>query len=72
MPVKIMITNGHEHLSRVAAKIIEENGLSEKLEELGRVAGALRNEAEKSILDNIADKEEIKELHLFYFAEEFE
>jgi len=72
MPVKIMITNGHEHLSGVAAKIIEENGLSEKLEELGRVAGVLRNEAEKSILDNIVDKEKIKELHLFYSAEEFE
>ena len=53
-------------------KIIEENGLLEKLDELERRARIFRKEAEESILDNRMDKEKIKELHLFYSTQEFE
>jgi hypothetical protein len=52
--------------------IIQENGLSEKLDELEKLAGLFRNKAEEFILENILDKEKIKDLHLFYSAEEFE
>ena len=67
-----LLVYGSEDLFHAVKTIIEENGLPEKLDELERLAKLFRKKAEESILDNSLDKEEIKEMHLFYSAEEFE
>jgi hypothetical protein len=63
---------GSQNLYHTVKTIIQENGLPEKLDELERLAKLFRNKAEESILDNRMDKDKIKEMHLFYSAEEFE
>jgi hypothetical protein len=63
---------GSENIYHTVKTIIQENSLPEKLEELEELANIFRNKAEKSILDDSLTKEEIKEMHLFYSAEEFE
>ncbi len=67
-----MLVYGNEDLFRTVKTIIEENGLIEKLNELEERAKLFRKKAEDSILDDSMDKEQIKEAHLFYSAEEFE
>jgi hypothetical protein len=67
-----LLLYGSENLYHTIKTIIQENGLPEKLDELERLAEIFRNKAEESILDNSLDKEKIKEMHLFYSAEEFE
>jgi hypothetical protein len=67
-----LLLYGSENLYRSIKTIIQENGLPEKLDELEKLAEIFRNKAEQSILDNSLDKEKIKEMHLFYSAEEFE
>jgi hypothetical protein len=67
-----LLVYGSEDLFHSVKAIIKENGLPEKLEELEKLAEAFRNKAENSILDASLDKEEIKKMHLFYSAEEFE
>ena len=67
-----MLVYGSEDLFRTVKTIIEENGLIEKLNELEERAKLFRKKAEDSILDDRMDKEQIKEAHLFYSAEEFE
>jgi hypothetical protein len=52
--------------------IIQDNGLPEKLDALERAANTFRNKAEQSIADGRLNKDEIKKMHLFYSAEEFE
>ena len=63
---------GSERLFYSVKKILEENRLPEKLDELQHLAELFRRKAEESILGNTMDKEEIKKLHLFYSAEEIE
>ena len=63
---------GSKNLYHNVKTIIQENGLPERLDELERLAELSRNKAEESMLDNSLDKETIKEMHLFYSAEEFE
>ena len=67
-----LLVFGSEDLYRSVKTIIQEKGLTEKLDELERLANLFRNKAEKSILNNRMDKKKIKELYLFYSAEEFE
>jgi len=67
-----LLVYGSEELFYTVKKIIDENGLPEKLDELQRLAELFRRKAEESLLGNTMDKEEIKKLHLFYSAEEFE
>jgi len=67
-----LLLYGSQPLYDAIKTIIQENGLCQKLEELERRAGVFRNKAEEFILENIEDNEKIKELHLFYSAEEFE
>ncbi|WAC06917.1 MAG: hypothetical protein OS130_11780 [Thermodesulfobacteriota bacterium] len=67
-----LLLYGNQLLFDTIKTIIEENGLSKKLDEFERAAEMLRNKAEKLILDNRLDKEKIMDLHLFYSAEEFE
>jgi len=67
-----LLLHGSKPLYDTIKKIIRENALIEKLDELERLAAVFRNKAEKFILENIFDKTKIKELHLFYSAEEFE
>ncbi len=63
---------GSEDLFYTVKNIIEENGLPEKLNELEELARRFRNKAEESILHNLLNEEELKKMHLFYSAEEFE
>lgn len=67
-----LLVYGSEDLFLSVKAIIKENGLPEKLDELEKLAEVFRNKAENSILDASLDKEEIKKMHLFYSAEEFE
>jgi hypothetical protein len=67
-----LLVYGSEDLFHSVKAIIKENGLPEKLDELETLAEVFRNKAENSILDASLDKEEIKKMHLFYSAEEFE
>jgi len=67
-----LLVYGSEELFNAVKTIIQQNGLPEKLDELERLAKIFRKKAEESILDNSMDKEKIKEMHLFYSAEEFE
>jgi hypothetical protein len=67
-----LLVYGSEDLFRAVKTIIRENGLIEKLDELEERAGIFRKQAEESILENSLDKEKIKEMRLFYPAEEFE
>jgi len=67
-----LLVYGSEDLFHSVKAIIKENGLLEKLDELEKLAKVFRNKAENSILDASLDKEEIKKMHLFYSAEEFE
>ena len=67
-----LLVYGSEDLFHTVKAILQENGLPEKLDELERLAKLSRNRAEEAMLDNSLDKEEIKEMHLFYSAEEFE
>jgi hypothetical protein len=67
-----LLLYGSENLYQSIKAIIQDNGLPEKLDELERLARIFRNKAEESILDNTVDKDKIREMHLFYSAEEFE
>ncbi len=67
-----MLVYGSEDLFRAVKTTIEENGLVEKLNDLEDRAKLFRKKAEESILNDSLDKEQIKEAHLFYSAEEFE
>jgi hypothetical protein len=67
-----LLLHGSKPLYDTIKTIIQENGLSEKLDELGRLAGVFRKKAEEFILENFLAKAKIKELHLFYSTEEFE
>jgi hypothetical protein len=67
-----LLVYGSEDLFNTVKSIIQENGLPERLDKLERIAELFRMKAEESILDNSMDKEKIKEMHLFYSAEEFE
>jgi hypothetical protein len=63
---------GSEALFQTVKGVLRENGLIEKLDELERQAKIFRKNAEELILDDTLDREKIKEMHLFYSAEEFE
>lgn len=67
-----LLVYGSEDIYRSVKTIIQEKGLPEKLDELEKLAKIFRHKAEKSILDDSLDKEKIKEMYLFYSAEEFE
>lgn len=67
-----VLVYGSETLFYTVKKIIEENRLPERLDELQRLAELFRTKAEEAILGNTMDKEEIRKQHLFYSAEEFE
>ncbi|MBN2059188.1 MAG: hypothetical protein JW882_02120 [Deltaproteobacteria bacterium] len=67
-----LFLHGSEDLFHNVKKVIEENGLLEKLEDLEKKAIIFRRKAEEAILDSRLDKEKIREMHLFYSAEEFE
>jgi hypothetical protein len=67
-----LLIYGSEALFQTVKAILKENGLIEKLDELERQAKIFRKDAEESILDDTLDREKIKEMHLFYSAEEFE
>lgn len=67
-----LLLYGSEDLFHTVKTIIEENGLSGRLHELETLARRLRNRAEESILNNLISEEELKNMHLFYSAEEFE
>jgi hypothetical protein len=67
-----LLLYGNESLYRTIKTIIQENGIPERLDELEMLAKISRNKAEESILGNSLDREKIKEMHLFYSAEEFE
>ncbi len=67
-----LLVYGSEDIFRDVKRIIKENGLPEKLNELERLAKVFRDKAEMSILDGSLNKEEIRRMHLFYSAEEFE
>ena len=67
-----LLVYGSEDVFHTVKRIIKENGLAEKLDELEGFANIFRSKAENSILDGSLDKEEIKRMHLFYSAEEFE
>jgi hypothetical protein len=63
---------GSERLLHTVKTILEEEGLTEKLEELERLANIFRKEAEELILNSSLDRAQVEEMHLFYSAEEFE
>lgn len=63
---------GSENLFRAVKGIVEENGIPEKINKLEGLAERFRNKAESAILNNSLDKKKIREMHLFYSAEEFE
>jgi len=67
-----LLVYGSEDVFHTVKRIINENRLAEKLDELEGLANIFRSKAENSILDGSLDKEEIKRMHLFYSAEEFE
>lgn len=67
-----LLLYGSEDLFHTVKTIIEENGLPGRLYELEVLARRLRNKAEESILNNLISEEELKNMHLFYSAEEFE
>jgi len=67
-----LLVYGSEDIFHTVKRIIKENRLPEKLNDLERVAKGFRNKAEMSTLDGSLNKEEIKRMHLFYSAEEFE
>jgi hypothetical protein len=67
-----LLIYGSEALFQTVKAILRENGLIEKLDELERQAKIFRKNAEELILDDTLDREKIKEMHLFYSAEEFE
>ncbi len=67
-----LLIYGSETLFQTVKKILEENGLIERLDELKRQAEIFRKNAEELILDDTLDREKIEEMHLFYSAEEFE
>lgn len=63
---------GGEEIYGALKSIIEERGLPEKLAELEALAQGFRDRAEDAILRDDLTEEEIREMHLFYSAEEFE
>jgi len=67
-----LLVYGSEELFLAAKKIMEEYGLITRLGELENLAGQFRKKAEETILGNSLTKKQIKEMHLFYSAEEFE
>ncbi len=67
-----LLLYGSENIYHAVKRIIQEKGLAERLDELESLARTFRDRAEGSILDGSLDKETIKEMHLFYSAEEFE
>ena len=67
-----LLVYGSEDLFRAVKTIIREHGLIAKLDELEEQAKIFRKKAEESLLENSLDKEKIKEMRLFYPAEEFE
>jgi hypothetical protein len=67
-----LLVSGSEDLFRAVKIIIREHGLVEKLHELEELAKTSRKKAEELILEKDLDKETVKEMHLFYSADEFE
>ena len=67
-----LLLHGSENVYKAVKGIIKEKGLAERLDGLETLARTFRDKAEGSILDGSLDKETIKEMHLFYSAEEFE
>ena len=63
---------GGEKIYGAVKSIIEERGLPAKLAELEALAQTFRAKAEDSILHDNLTEAEIREMHLFYSAEEFE
>jgi hypothetical protein len=63
---------GSEELFYAVKALIRKNGIVDRLEEFERQADIFRLNAEKSILSGDLDGERVKEMYLFYSAEEFE
>ncbi len=63
---------GSDVLFHAVKAMIRKNGIVERLEEFERQANIFRLNAEKSILSGDIDGERVKEMYLFYSAEEFE
>ena len=67
-----VLVYGSEELFHAVKSLIHENGISARLEEFEKRANDFRANAETLILDGDMDGEQVKEMYLFYSAEEFE
>jgi hypothetical protein len=63
---------GNDEIYGTIKSILEENGLPGKLKSLEERALLFRKKAEEIILSDRADEKMIKDMHLFYSAEEYE
>ena len=67
-----ILLGGSESLFGIVKSLLEEHGLRRRMEELEERAAVFRKNAEELILRDNADEKMIKDMHLFYSAEEYE
>jgi hypothetical protein len=67
-----ILLGGSERLFGIVKSLLEEHGLRRRMEELEERAAVFRKNAEELILRDNADEKMIKDMHLFYSAEEYE